>query len=63
MGTRGLLRFIIQARRHGFYSHFDSCPSGLSTIIIKLLLSLKPEDYAKMDTLVKEITVRTLSIH
>jgi hypothetical protein len=63
MGTRGLLGFIIQARRHGIYNHWDSYPSALGKIMVDFLLSLKPEDYAKMDALVKEITLRTPYYH
>jgi hypothetical protein len=61
MGTRGLLGLIIQAQRHATYNHFDSYPKGLGSAIVQFILSLKPEDYAKMDALVREITVRNIT--
>lgn len=57
MGTRGLLGLIIQAKRHAAYNHFDSYPAGLGQEIVDFILGLKPEDYAKLETNLREITV------
>jgi len=58
MGTRGLLGLIIQAQRHAAYNHYDSYPSSLGQEIVAFILGLKPEEYAEIDKLVREITVQ-----
>lgn len=61
MGTLGLLGLIIQTQRHATCNHYDSYPAALGTLIVEFLLSLKPEDYAKMGALVWDITVRKIT--
>ncbi|CAA7257358.1 unnamed protein product [Cyclocybe aegerita] len=57
MGTRGLLGYIIGAVRHAAYNQYDSYPGGLGHGIIEFILSLNgPDDYEKMDSLVRKIT-------
>jgi len=58
MGTRGLLGLIIQDQRHAAYNHYDSYPSSPGQEIVAFILGLKPEEYAEMDKLVREITVQ-----
>jgi hypothetical protein len=61
MGTRGLIGFIIRAKRHGIFNTSDSNPDCLGQSLVSFILSLKPEDYATMNRLLGEITVSALS--
>ena len=62
MGTRGLLGLIVEGKRHAAYNHWDSYPSGLGAKIVKFILSLSREEYAKMTALVQAITVKNFHV-
>ena len=63
MGTRGLLGLIIAGKRHASYNHWDSYPCALGQAIVSFILSLKPEEWDRMATLLKDITVSFMSPH
>lgn len=56
MGTRGLRGYIINSERHGTYNHSDSYPDVLGKDIVSDVLSVEPENYAKMAEDLREIT-------
>ncbi|WVQ63221.1 uncharacterized protein L199_001372 [Kwoniella botswanensis] len=59
MGTRGVLGFIVAAKRKACYNHYDSYPDRLGVRIVMFILALTPEQRWSMIERLKEVSSTT----
>lgn len=61
MGTRGLLCFIINGKKRGFFNQFDSYDSGLGAAIVLFILLLVEREWDIMQQRLEVVGHTTLN--